>query len=142
MKFVIRECSPPAPASYYHSSRRENPRMGKNSLDIGESVVPRHVWIPSVKLSELLQTVYWKIVEKLFSPILLVRIVEPFDKIQDVAPFLAVSKDLVNIVFLALFDVVGLSKNFGGVNGSAKVALSVGFQQRDMEDIVNLPLPQ
>jgi hypothetical protein len=72
----------------------------------------------------------------------LVRIVEPFDEIQDVAPLLGASKDLVNIVFLALFDVVGLSKNFGGVDRSVNVASSVGFQQQDMEDIMNLPLPR
>jgi hypothetical protein len=32
--------------------------MGKNTLDIGEVVVPRHVWIPSVKLSKFLQAAY------------------------------------------------------------------------------------
>jgi len=36
-----------------------------------------------VKLSELLQAAYWKVVEWLFRPVLAFRIVEPFDEVEN-----------------------------------------------------------
>ena len=36
-----------------------------------------------MKLSELLQAAYWKVVEWLFRPVLAFRIVEPFDEVEN-----------------------------------------------------------
>jgi len=105
-----------SPSSYYPPivlqplRLRHAPRTDR-SLALGEPVVPRRVWIPSVKLSKFLQAAYRKVIVWFFCPVLPVWVVEPFDKVQDAAPFPGASKDLVNIVFLALFDIVGLSEN-------------------------------
>ena len=81
------------------------------SLALGEPVVPQHVWVPPVKLSEFLRTAYRiEVVVWLFGPVLSVRVVKPLHQVQDVAPFLRAPKGLVNIVFLTLFDIVGLSE--------------------------------
>jgi len=82
------------------------------SLALGEPVVPRGVWVLPVKLTEFLQTSYRKVVVWLLRPVLPVWVVEPFDEVQDAAPLLGAPKDLINIVLLILFDVVGLSEYF------------------------------
>jgi len=82
---------------------RYAPGAGR-SLALGEPVVPWHIWVLLVKLSKFLQTAYRKVVIWLFRPVLPVRVVEPFNEVQDVAPLLGAPKDLVNIIFLALFD--------------------------------------
>lgn len=81
------------------------------SLALGEPVVLRSVRVSSVKLPEYLQTSYRKVVVWLLSRVLTGRVVEPLDKVQNAASLLVASKDLVKIVFLALFDVVGLWEN-------------------------------
>jgi len=63
-----------------------------------------------VKLLKFLQTAYRKVVVWLFRPVFLVGVIKPFDEVQDAAPFLGALKNLVNIVLLALLDVVGLSE--------------------------------
>jgi len=103
-----------SPSSYYPTVVLQPLRLrhapGADwSLALCEPVIPRRVWIPSVKLSEFLQAVYRKVIVWFFGPVLQVRAVEPFDEVQDVAPFPGTPKDLVNIVFLAVFDIVGLS---------------------------------
>ena len=64
-----------------------------------------------MKLSKFLQTTYRKVVVWFFRPVLPVHAVEPFDKLLDAAPILGAPKYLVNIVLLALLDVVGLSED-------------------------------
>ena len=81
------------------------------SLALGELVVSRSVWVLPVKLPEFLQTSYRKVIIWFFRPVLPVRVVEPFDEVQNTAPFPGAPKDLVNIVFLALFDIAGLSED-------------------------------
>ena len=81
------------------------------SLALGEPVVPRSVWVLPVKLPEFLQTSYRKVIIWFFRLVLSVRVVEPFDEVQDAAPFPGAPKDLINIVFLALFDIIGLSED-------------------------------
>jgi len=85
-------------------------------LGIGESVVPRRVWILLVKFPEFLQTAYRKVVEWFFRPVFAFRIVELFDEIED--PFVVSpaafdrGHDFVDIVFLRLLDIVSLSEDF------------------------------
>jgi len=55
--------------------------LGRSGLALSEPVVPRQVWIPSMKLPEFLQTAYRKVVEWLFRPVFAFRIVEPFDEV-------------------------------------------------------------
>jgi len=55
-------------------------------------------------------------------------VVEPFDEVQEAASFPGAPNDLVNIVFLALFDVVSLSEDLGGVWWRLVFAGSVGFE--------------
>jgi len=97
------------------------------SLALGEPVVPRRVWIPSVRLSKLLQATYRKVTVWFFHPVLSFWVVELLDKVQDDAPFPGAPKDLVNIVFLALFNVVGLSEYLRGVRRCPVFAGSIGF---------------
>jgi hypothetical protein len=80
-------------------------------------------------------------VERLFGPIPSVGKVDPFDEIQNAASLLGAAKDLVNVVFLAVFDVIGLSENLGGVDGPTEITLSEWFQQRNIEDVMYLPFP-
>jgi len=108
-------------------------------LDLGDPVVSWRVWVLSVKLSELLQTAYRKVVEWLFRPVLSVWIVEPFHEVHDVAPVFGVAHDLIDIVFLALLDIVCLPKHLGWVGGCSVFADSVGLEQRHMKDVVDLP---
>jgi len=111
------------------------------SLALGEPVVPRSVWVLSVKLPEFLQTSYREVVVWLLCSVLPVWVVEPSDEVQDAAPFLGAPKDLVNVVLLALFDVVGLAEYLRGVWWRTVFTELIGFEQQHMEDIVNLPLP-
>jgi len=48
--------------------------------------------------------------------------------------------DFFDIVFLALFDVVRLPEYFGRIRLGSVFTRSVWFEERDMEDIVYLPL--
>ena len=122
-----------SPSSYYPPTvlqphrLRYAPGAGR-SLALGEPVVPRRVWIPSVKLSKFLQAAYRKVIVWFLCPVLLVWVVEPFDEVQDAAPFPGAPKDLVNVVFLALFDVVGLPEDLRGVRRCPVFAGSVGFK--------------
>ena len=68
-----------------------------------------------MKLSEFLQATYRKVIVWFFCPVPSVQVVEPFDEVQDAAPFPGAPKDLVNIIFLALFDIVSLSEDLRGV---------------------------
>jgi len=52
-----------APSAYYCQV------PGGTGLALGEPVVPRHVWISLMKLSEFLQTTYRKVVEWFFRPV-------------------------------------------------------------------------
>jgi len=61
-----------------------------------------------VKLPEFLPTSYRKVIVWFFRPVLPVLLVEPFDEVQDAAPFPGAPKDLINVVFLSLFDIVVL----------------------------------
>jgi len=60
-----------------------------------------------MKLLEFLPTTYSEVVLWLLCPVFLFRIVKPLDEVQNAAPFPGTPKDLFNIVFLALFDVIG-----------------------------------
>ena len=73
---------------------------------------------------------------------LLIWVVERFDEVQNTAPFLGAPKDLVNIIFLALFDIVGLSENLRGVRRCSVFAGLVGLKQRYVEEVVNPPFPR
>jgi len=81
-----------------------------------------------VKLSKFLQAAYRKVVVWFFRPVLPVWVVEPFDEVQDAAPFPGAPKDLVNIVLLALFDIVGFSEYLRGVRRCPVLVGSVGFK--------------
>ena len=98
------------------------------SLALGELVVSQRVWISLVKLSEFLQATYQKVIVWFFGPVLSVWLVEPFDEVQDAAPFPGAPKDLVNIVFLALFDIVSLLQDLHGVQRCLVFAGSIGFE--------------
>ena len=82
------------------------PRVRDFRLD-GEPVVTVGGWVPLVEFSELVQAAQGEVVKRLFGPVLMVRIVEPSDEVEDVASFLDAAHNLVNVVLLALFDVVG-----------------------------------
>jgi len=84
-------------------------------LGVGELVVPRRVWISSVKLPELLQTAYRKVVKWFFRSVFAFRVVEPFDEVKDSLAISAAAFDrghnFVDIVFLRLLNVVCLSEH-------------------------------
>ena len=92
-----------APSAHYRQV------LGGTGLALGEPVVPRRVWVPSMKLSELLQTAYRKVVEWFFCPVPAFRIVEPFDEVKDSSSLFAGRHYLFDIVFFRMLDVVGLS---------------------------------
>jgi len=122
-----------SPSSYYSPIMLQPLRLrhapgADRSLALGEPVVPRRVWISSVKLSEFLQVAYRKVIVWFFCPVLPVQLVEPFDEVQDVASFHGARKDLVNIVLLALFDIVGLSEDFRGVWRRPVFTGTIGFE--------------
>jgi len=75
-----------APSAHYHQV------LGGTGLALAEPVVPRHVWISLMKLSEFLQTAYQKVVEWFFCPVLAFWIVEPLDKVEN--PFVIASPSL------------------------------------------------
>jgi len=54
---------------------------------------------------------------------------------------LGAAKNLVDIVFIALLDVVRVPEYSRWVQGHSVFAGSIGFEQRDMEDVVYLPFP-
>ena len=64
-----------APSARYHQI------LGATGLALGEPVVPRRVWISLVKLQELLQTAYRKVVEWFLRPVFSFRIIEPLDEV-------------------------------------------------------------
>ena len=68
-----------------------------------------------MKLPELLQTAYRKVVEWFFRPILAFWVVEPFDQVKDSLVISSAAFDrghnFVDIVFLRLLDVVRLSEH-------------------------------
>jgi len=122
-----------SPSSYYPPIVLQPLRLrlapgADRSLALGELVVPRHIWISLVKLSEFLQAAYRKVIVWFFCPVLPVWVVEPFDEVQDAAPFPGAPKDLVNIVFLTLFDIVGLSEDLRGVRWRLVFTGSIGFE--------------
>jgi len=123
-----------SPSSYYppivlQPLRLRNVPGADRSLALGELVVPRRVWIPSVKLSKFLQAAYRKVIVWLFCPVPSVWVVKPLDEVQDAAPFLGAPKDLINVIFLALLDVVSLSENLRGVRRGSVFAGSVRFEK-------------
>jgi len=81
-----------SPSSYYPPTVLQPPRLryapgAGRSLALGEPVVPRRVWILSVKLLKFLQAAYRKAIVRFFRPVLPVWVVEPFDEVQDAVPF-------------------------------------------------------
>jgi len=80
-------------------------------LDLGDPVVPWCIRVFPVKFSEFFQTTCRKVVEWLFHPVSLVRIVEPFHEIHDLASSFGAAYDLVDVVFLALLDIVCFPKH-------------------------------
>jgi len=122
-----------SPSSYYPLTVLQPHRLryvpvAGWSLALGEPGVPRRVCVLSVKLLKFLQTVYQKVVIWFFRPVLLVWVVEPLDEVQDTAPFPSAPRDLVNIVLLALFDIVGLSEDLLGVQQCSVFAGSIRFE--------------
>jgi len=63
-----------------------------------------------MKLSELLQTAYRKVVEWFLCPVPAFRIVEPFDEVKDSSSLFAGRHYFFDIVFFRLLDVVGFSQ--------------------------------
>jgi len=96
-------------------------------LDLGDPVIPWRVRVFPVEFSEYFQTAYRKVVEWLFRPVPLVRIVEPFHEVHDAAPSFGAAYDLVDVVFLALLDVVCFPKHLGWVRACSVFADSVGL---------------
>jgi len=105
---------------------------GGSGLALGDPVVPRRVWILSMKLPEFLQTAYRKVVERLFRSVFAFRIVEPFDKVKDsfvISPAaLNQGHNFFHIIFLQLFDVLCFPQYVRGVQGCSMLAGSIGFE--------------
>jgi len=99
-----------------------------------------------MKLSEFLQAAYRKVVEWFFRPVFAFQIVEPFDEVKDSFVVSSAALDrghnFFHIVFLRLFDVVSLSQHLRWVRRCSVFAGSVWFEERDMEDVVDLPFPR
>ena len=122
-----------SPSSYYPLIVLQPPRLrhaprADQRLALSEPVVSQRIWIMSVKLSELRQAAYRKVIVWFFSAVLTVRVVEPFDEVPDAAPFPGAPKDLITIVFHALFDIVGLSEDLRGVRRHSVFTGSIGFE--------------
>jgi len=49
--------------------------------------------------------------------------------------------DFFDVVFLRLFDVISLSEYLRRIRRCPVLASSVGFEQRYVEDVVDLPFP-
>ena len=84
------------------------PQVPDSHLD-GEPVVAGGGWVPFVKFAEFVQASWGEVVEGLFCPVLSVWIVEPLNEVEDAVSFLGAAHDLIDIVLLALLDVVGFS---------------------------------
>jgi len=112
-------------------------------LGVGELVVPRRVRILLMKLPEFLQTAYRKVVEWFFRPVFSFRIIEPLDKVEDsfvISPAaFRRGHYFVDIVSLRLLNVVSFSQHLRWVRRCSVFAGSVWFEERDMEDVVDLP---
>ena len=65
-----------------------------------------------MKLSELLQTAYRKVVEWFFRPVPAFRIVEPFDEVKDSSSLFAGRHYFLDIIFFRLLDVVSFLQYF------------------------------
>jgi len=105
--------------------------MDVPSLGIGQSVVPRSVWISVVELLEFLQTTYRKVVEGLFRPVFAFRIVEPSDEVEN--SFISPAAfdrglDFFDIVFFRLFDVIRFPEYLRWVRWCSVLTGSVGFE--------------
>jgi len=76
-----------------------------------ESVVPRHIWISSVKLPEFPQAAYRKVVEQFFHPVLAFRIVEPFDEVEDSFVITSAALDrghnFIHVLFFRMLNIIG-----------------------------------
>jgi len=112
---------------------------GRRVLNVGDSVVPWCVWVSSVKFSEFFQASCRKVVERLLYPVPSVRVVVPFYEVHDTAPSFGAAYDLVDVVLLALLDIVCFLKHLRWVGRYPVLAGSVGLQQRYMEDVVDFP---
>ena len=112
-----------SPSSYYPLIVLQPPWLrhaprADQSLALGEPGVPQGVWVTSVELQEFLQTPYRKVVVCLLHPVLPVWVVEPFDEVQNAAPFLGAPKDLVNIVLLVCSMSLASRSTFEGSGGA------------------------
>jgi len=96
-----------------------------------------------VKLPEFLQAAYQKVVEWFFRPVLTFRIVELFDEVEYsfvISPSACDrGHNFFNIVFFRLFDVVRLPEYLRCVRWCSLLAGSLGCEQRNVEDVVDLP---
>ena len=113
------------------------PRVLLPYLD-GELVVTWGGRVPLVKFAKFAQAAWGEVVKELFGPVFLVQVVKPSNEVEDVAPFFSAAHNLVDIVLLALLDIVGFVQDFTGVRWSSEVAGLVWFDEQDLEDIVDL----
>ena len=65
-----------------------------------------------VKFTEFVQAAQGEVVEGLFGPVLSVRVVKPSNDVEDTVPFPGAAHNLVDIVLLALLDIVGFVQDF------------------------------
>jgi len=104
------------------------PRVLLPYLD-GEPVVAWGGRVPLLKFAKFAQAASGEVVEGLFGPVFLVQVVKPSNEVEDVAPFFGAAHNLVDIVLLALLDIVGFVQDFRGVRRSSGVAGLVWFDE-------------
>jgi len=99
-----------------------------------------------MKLREFLQTAYRKVVEWFFHLVFSFRIIEPLDEVEYSLVVSPAAFDrghyFVDIVFLRLLNVVSFSQHLRWVRRCLVFAGSVWFEERDMEDVVDLSFPR
>ena len=77
-----------------------------------------------------------------FHPVLTFWIVEPFDEVEDPSAAPDQRHDFLHIVFLTLLDVVRFSEYLRWVRRCLVFTGLIGFEERNVEDVVNLPFPR
>ena len=96
---------------------------------ISEPVVAWGGWVPFVEFAELVQTAQGEVVEGLFGPFLPVRVVEPFHEVEDAPALFDGAHHFLDVVLLALLDVICLAENLGWIRRFSVFGSSVGFDK-------------
>jgi hypothetical protein len=98
-------------------------------LLFGKLIVAWSVWVPFVKFPEFVQSAQREVVEGFCHPVFLVPIVVPLHEVKDVPAAFDGAYHFLDVVFLALLDVVCLAENLCRVRRFLVFRSSSGFDE-------------